>query len=199
MNNIYLIVGESGSGKSTVCDIIEETYGLKQLVSYTTRPRRYDGEKGHLFVDKATFDKLENKVAYTMFDGYEYCATAQQIDECDLYVIDPDGLFKLKELYHGDKNIKVIYISTPLPERYERMKKRILEKNPEAVSVAVESALERIKHDIEKFMEFKTKKFNCVDLIINNNDNSDIKATANRIYTYITDTEIKETLAGGDE
>ena len=37
---IILIVGKSGSGKSTICDRLEQEYGLNQVKSYTTRPRR---------------------------------------------------------------------------------------------------------------------------------------------------------------
>ena len=57
---IVLIVGESGSGKSTICDELTKRYGLKQVESYTTRPRRSEDEDGHTFVSDEEFDKLED-------------------------------------------------------------------------------------------------------------------------------------------
>ena len=85
---IVLVVGESGSGKSTICNLLTTRYGLKQVESYTTRPMRYEGESGHTFVNDAEFDALDNMCAYTVFDGYKYGATQEQVDNADLYVID---------------------------------------------------------------------------------------------------------------
>lgn len=50
MKNIYLIVGPSGSGKTMVANRLEEKYRLKQVLSYTERPPRFEGEGGHTFV-----------------------------------------------------------------------------------------------------------------------------------------------------
>ena len=44
MKNIYLIVGPSGSGKTMVANRLEEKYRLKQVLSYTERPPRFEGE-----------------------------------------------------------------------------------------------------------------------------------------------------------
>ena len=50
MKNCYLIVGQSGSGKTTIMTTLEEKYELKSIQSYTTRPKRSDGETGHIFI-----------------------------------------------------------------------------------------------------------------------------------------------------
>ena len=86
MKNIYLIVAPSGAGKTTVTELLETNYGFKSIQSYTTRPPRYDGETGHIFVSDKDFDKLTDIVAFTEFAGNRYCATAQQVEEndCDL-------------------------------------------------------------------------------------------------------------------
>ena len=63
---------------------MENSYGLIQLQSYTTRPPRYEGEKGHIFVSKREFDLLYPRVAYTNYNGYEYYATITQVNESDL-------------------------------------------------------------------------------------------------------------------
>lgn len=58
LKNIYLIVGPSGSGKTTIANELKATYGYKAVESYTTRPPRYEGERGHIFVSDEEFDAL---------------------------------------------------------------------------------------------------------------------------------------------
>ena len=52
---LFLFVGRSSSGKTTIANILEERYGYKQVQSYTTRPPRYEGEVGHIFVNENEF------------------------------------------------------------------------------------------------------------------------------------------------
>ena len=119
--NIYLFVAQSGCGKTTITESLENNHDLKSIQSYTTRPQRCNGETGHIFVSDEEFDKLENLVAYTLFNNYRYATTAEQVDTHDLYVIDPKGVEYFKEHYKGEKGIKIIYLTSPLTTRYERM------------------------------------------------------------------------------
>lgn len=121
MNNIYLIVGASGSGKTTIVNQLEDLFGYKQLHSYTTRPKRTPDEKGHVFVNPSAKPSDDKIVAYTKYNGYEYWATTQQVEEADLYVIDPDGIEFFKQKYKGTKDVKVIYLTATLEERLTRM------------------------------------------------------------------------------
>ena len=78
VKNIYLIIGKSGAGKTTIADILETKYHLKQIQSYTTRPPRYDGERGHIFVTKKDFtnEMISNCVAFTTYlDNYYWCTS----------------------------------------------------------------------------------------------------------------------------
>lgn len=118
---IFLIVGPSGSGKSTVVERLATMYGLKHIESYTTRAPRYPGERGHIFVSDEEFDKLTDMVGYTEFDGHRYAATAAQVEENDIYVIDPAGVAFFKENYHGFKKVKVIGIWATEAVRKKRM------------------------------------------------------------------------------
>lgn len=142
--NIYLIVGPSGSGKTTLCNILEEEYGLKMLNSYTTRPPRYEGEVGHVFVTKEEFEQLQDKCAYTYFNGYEYCATIEQIDESDLYVIDPDGVEFLLDSYDRGKQIVPFILNVSAGNAIKRMKER---------GDNAEKIIERFLHDVEAFKD----------------------------------------------
>ena len=121
---IVLIVGESGSGKSTICDELTKRYGLKQVESYTTRPRRSEDEDGHTFISDEEFKELENICAYTYFDRHHYCATKEQIDDSDLYIIDPYGVRYFMEKYNGRKIPVVVYIHADKRIRRKRMAKR---------------------------------------------------------------------------
>ena len=91
MKYIYCFVGPSGSGKSTIVEMLEQR-GYTAVSSYTDRPPRYPGEKGHVFLTPAEFDKLGELCAYTEFCGHRYGVTADQIRDNDLYIIDVDGV-----------------------------------------------------------------------------------------------------------
>ena len=117
---LFLFVGQSASGKTTIANMLSED-GYSQVWSYTTRPRRYDAEIGHVFLSKEEFDKLTDVVAYTKFNGYEYCATKEQVDNNDFYIIDPDGVDILRNKYDGNKRIVTIYIHASGSERMDRM------------------------------------------------------------------------------
>jgi len=98
---------------------------LKKVNSYTTRKKR-DEEKGtHIFVTTKEFDKIRNDlVAYTLFNGNEYGATNQQVNESDLYILDKKGIEWFKEHYNNYKSYKVIYLDVSETQCRDRMKKR---------------------------------------------------------------------------
>ena len=123
MNNpLFLFIGKSSSGKTTVANQMEEEYRMKQVYSYTTRPPRYDGEIGHIFVTNEEFDALGELAAYTVYNGYRYGTTFQQLDECSIYVIDVAGTKTLLEKCKNyNRPICVIYFDTTVYNRIQRM------------------------------------------------------------------------------
>ena len=122
MDKLICIIGKSGSGKTTIANELEK-HGLKQIQSYTTRPKRYMDEKGHTFITREEYPKYENEiVAYTYYQDNHYFATQTQIDECDIYVVDWIGFLALKDLYEGDKEISSVYVHTTDKQRSKRMK-----------------------------------------------------------------------------
>lgn len=166
---IVLVVGESGSGKSTICNLLTTRYGLKQVESYTTRPMRYDGEGGHTFVDDARFDALENMCAYTVFNGYKYGATQEQVDNADLYVIDLEGIDYFMAHYSGRKIPMVVYIKAPIYTRVERMLKRGDEER---------KVIERVSYDYVHF----ARVADYATYTYNNSDSYNISAISYDIY-----------------
>lgn len=168
---IFLIVGESGSGKTTIANELEERYGLKQLQSYTTRPKRYENEAGHIFITDQEFDSLNGICAYTMFNGHKYCATSKQVDESDLYIIDPYGIDYFRARYTGDKIARIIYIECPEKTRFIRMIER---------GDTGDQALGRILNDRKQFKNIES----IADLVIDNNINKE--SSIKIIEDYIT-------------
>lgn len=144
-NYVLLIVGKSGSGKSTLCKYMEETYGLKQVRSYTTRPCRGSDDDTHIFVNDEKFDTLtDDMCAYTLFDGHRYCATNRQVDECDLYVIDVAGIEYFLKTYKGKKIPIVVHIEANDAQLYHRMLKR---------GDKITDIMRRMEHDKIAFLD----------------------------------------------
>ena len=187
MKNIYLIVGCSGSGKTAITEKLEELYNLKSIQSYTTRPPRYNGETGHTFISNKEFDKLTDICAYTEFAGNRYCATAEQVENNDLYVIDPNGVDYFIKSYKGKKTPKIIFIDSDLTTRYDRMVKRTEDKG-DAFLTAVDKALNRIKNDVVEFYDYIHNNAH-VDFRVRNNKNDNLSQVVDKIYDYICDCE----------
>lgn len=181
---IYLFIGESGSGKTTLCEELANR-GYKQLWSYTTRPRRYPEEGGHIFIKQFLQDT--QCVAYTEFDGYLYWATPEQVDECDTYVVDPAGLTYFLNVYHGPKKPIVFFIDTNTRTRRRRMKKR---------GDAKEAIRRRLQHDKKEFATFRKRVYACdpdlppVFIIDNNTDNGDGLKTVQNYLAFFEEGDL---------
>ncbi len=122
-NGIILLAGGRGAGKSTIANILNDRYDLKILPSHTTRKPRYDGETGHIFDTNEEFDKIpkEAMVAYSEHYGDRYCATKDQVEDYDIYVIDMDGIRCFREAYTGPKRVYTIYLMVSEDDRKERL------------------------------------------------------------------------------
>lgn len=179
MKNIYLIVGESGSGKTTIVEQLEQKYGLKSIQSYTTRPKRFDSETGHIFVSDEKFDELTDLVAYTIFDSNRYCATSEQVENNDLYIIDPKGIEFFMKSYKGSKNHKIIYINSDIKTRYKRMVER---------DGCIRPAISRMTNDTKEFYKYR-HHLATPDYTIENNEGTNLDFVVENIYNYICSCE----------
>lgn len=138
-----LLVGKSGSGKNTVQDYLVNKYGLKPLVSYATRAKRYPEENTHIFISMQEFTtfKQDDFVAYTFYNGNHYFATKEQFEESDVYIIDAKGVEYIRSLNIKEPYI-VVFLDVPSVIRAERMAMR----NDNSDMIA-----ERIKYDKTAF------------------------------------------------
>ena len=169
-NEIILLIGKSGTGKTTVQDILLKKYGLKPVISYSTRKPRYEGEANHIFVGETEYQQMKNDMcAFTEFDGNKYWATNKQVDECDTYVIDPAGVEYFTKHYKGNKKIITVELLAQKKTRYERMRSR---------GDTVWSALRRLRHDKKAFSNANT-------MITINANIDDPEVVAKRVFESV--------------
>ncbi len=154
MKPIICLVGESGSGKTTIAEWLEQD-GFLVLPSYTTRPRRSEEERHHTFVTPEEFEEVRpHLVAHTLFNGYEYGATREQVENCDVYVIDIPGVKSLIERV-GRGSLIVVYLSVSEDTRRLRM----------TVTRGHKAAVDRVEHDRKAFSSYPAS---LADVILRN-------------------------------
>ena len=121
------------------------------------------------------------------FDKYDISITAEQVENNDLYIIDPKGVDFFMESYKGSKTPKVIFISSDMTTRYERMKSRAEENGSEYMD-AVKSSLERITNDVVEFYDYIHGQAQ-INYTCKNNADDKIEDVVDRIYKYICSCE----------
>lgn len=161
---IYLIAGRSGAGKdylvSKMIELSKEMTGkaFAMVKSYTTRPPRYENEDTHIFIAKEDVDKYPNKVATTKIGEYEYFATAEQVNNSEIYVIDPKGIDELITNM-PDTEFQIVYVQADEDiNRRINAVKRADDKIREEEIFAARDAAEN-----EQFTEFEDKIHNRMD------------------------------------
>lgn len=190
---LFLFIGKSASGKSTIANLLEEKCNMKQVYSYTTRPPRYEGETGHIFVNNTEFNKLGKLAAYTFYNGNRYGTTFDQLNECDIYVIDVPGVDSLlKNMDDYDRPICIIYFDAAVSTRIERMVDR---------GASDMEIINRLHHDDTKDdwyrqldkLQWHYKNIACKDVELYKIDaNEDIENVLEQVLYYINKNDEQE-------
>lgn len=123
MKTLFCILGRTASGKDTLSDEVCKKCRINKLISYTTRPPRNNYENTHIFATKEDFINFAANgqiVASTQIGEYYYWSTFEQLQECDLYIINPEGIDFIKQINLPDIKLVTIYIKAPEEERYKR-------------------------------------------------------------------------------
>ena len=142
------LIGESGSGKSTIEREICRRFGLKKVVSYTTRPMRdgeVDGYDYH-FVSEDKFKQMEDNGEFaetTVFRDWHYGATIKDVVASDVFVIEPIGLRKLLGR-RNELGVTIIPIYICVPERSRMI--RMLQRGDN-----IDEVMRRVGNDRETF------------------------------------------------
>lgn len=106
---MHLIVGRSGTGKDALRDALERL-GWHAVLSRTTRPPRNEAESTHIFLTEEEADEIwDQAVATTTINGYRYFATQQDVDEAQLYIVDPNGVEELARNM-PDTSFAIVYL-----------------------------------------------------------------------------------------
>lgn len=162
MTEKILICGRSGSGKDTFAKLLK-SFGLKDVCSYTTRPRR-DGEGDtHTFITEKEVKNYPNKIAVTEINGYIYFATKEQLEEADYYIIDPNGIEYLHSHFPEIK-YRIVYIYA---DRKIRKQRAISRGGAKERSIFIS----RDKSENEQFSKFEKNLYKTnVTVFVNNED-----------------------------
>lgn len=147
---MYLIVGRTGSGKDYLAERLSDA-GLRVVKSYTTRPKRTDNEDSHIFISPEEVATYTDKVSTTTINGYEYFATKSQIDNSDVFIVDPIGVEELTRNM-PDTTFHIIYVKANDMDRRIHAVKRATDKIKEELIFD-----KRDESENDEFTEFEEK------------------------------------------
>ena len=182
---LFLFVGRSASGKTTVANMLAEQCGFKQVESYTTRKPRFENEPGHIYVSEEEFKNLGELAAYTLYNGNHYGTTFEQLNECDIYVIDVPGLESLlQKIKNDDRPVYVFYFDASVYNRILRMVDR-----DDSDTMIVSRLIEDEKNDWFKKLNSLVSHYDNVigkDVrLYNINANNDPKCVMDLVLYYM--------------
>ena len=129
---IYAIVGNTLSGKSTLVRDLVTSTGIKQVVTYTTRPMRKGERDGidYHFITSEEMDKPEffgRRDFYTVYreEPYSYAMSKDDVFpfEDKILILDSAGVRALKNEI-GYENVVTVFIDAPIDLLVERGKLR---------------------------------------------------------------------------
>lgn len=181
MGKIYAVLGKSATGKDTIYKKLLENkeLNLKEVVTYTTRPRR-SGEKNgieYYFTTKEQLDELdkqgkviEQKCFHTVCgDWYYYTVDDGQVDlnvANYLMIITTLERYENTRKYYGKESVVPIYVELDTGLRLERALMREKQQdNPKYLEIC-----RRFLADEEDFPNAEiarlniTKRYQNVDL-----------------------------------
>ena len=129
---IYVIIGQTLSGKSTLVRDLVTATGIKQVITYTTRPIR-EGERDGLdyhFITSEEMDKDDffgRRDFYTVYreEPYSYAMNRDDVFpfEDKIIILDPAGVRAIKDEI-GHQNVTTVFINAPIDLLVERGKLR---------------------------------------------------------------------------
>ena len=176
---MLVLIGPSASGKTEVANYLINNYGMKKMVTYTTRKPRINEVDGiaYNFVTTDEFLKLlENNelIESVCYNGKYYGTRKKDLGIDKVVILEPNGLEAfVKEM---PNSIVSVYLETNENIRKERMIQR--NDKPEDIE-------KRIINDRIAF-----KNIDSVDYIIKN-ENITLEELANKIYNIYKEKKMK--------
>jgi len=129
MNNLIVVIGRSGCGKTTMCDLLEERRGIKQIRTYTTKAPRDKYDNSHKFSNYTQYvfaKSFCNIISETQWldenkdEMVYYWTIDNQIEqgEPQTLVVDNSGLKMIREFKIPHTSI---YIISDQDKRYRNL------------------------------------------------------------------------------
>ena len=174
---MLVISGPSASGKTEVAKLLQEKYGIKKIITTTTREMRTGEVNGvdYFFISKEEFEnKIKNGdfVEYMSYNGNMYGSTKDQLGTKKVIVTDLNGLESYLSL--KCKGIVTFFMLTNEDIRYKRMLER---------GDGKKNANKRIKEDKVAFKEESIKDVN----FFISNENKTLEEVTEEVYNkYIS-------------
>lgn len=142
---MIVITGPSASGKTATCYYLQENYGIKKVITHTTRQMRV-GEKNDVdyhFVSEEEFQKMidnDEFVEHVFYNGNHYGTSRKEvrIDKC--MAVEINGAMTYKSFHDP----KIVLFRLNLDE--EKCRERMLLRGDEPKKVA-----SRIENDKKAF------------------------------------------------
>ena len=144
---MIVLVGPSASGKTEAAKLLYSIYGIKKVITHTTRPMRI-GEKDDVdyhFVSKEEFLKLKEKnyfIETTLYNGNYYGTSKSEVSDNKVLIVDPNGVKSILSL--NDQRIIIFRLNADSTTRFNRMIIR---------GDSIENIEQRISKDKDVFSE----------------------------------------------
>lgn len=169
----FLIVGRTSCGKDYFAKKLKDR-GFTFVKSYTTREPRTQDEDTHIFINPDEASDYTDRVAEHKIGNIEYFATREQVENADVYVINPDAIPQLANNM-PETTFCVIHIMAPKDIAREKAIERAFDKDK-----AGELFDKRTEKEDAEFIAFETK----AETISKTRDVKDLELPSNVIRYY---------------
>lgn len=181
---IIVLLGASGSGKSTIETELATHHGFSKIVSYTTRSPRVGEENGkdYWFTDNDTFNEILRRNLFAEHDEYSQnrlygTLKSDYVDGNKIVVLTPNGLRQLKRNLPNE-DIFTVLVDANLGTRVKRYIDRC---GVDKFSFDDKNEISaRVERDFGMFLGLEKE----VDMVIHNDEGSNIKDLVSEILAY---------------
>lgn len=170
---MVLLIGASASGKTETTKELYNLYGIKKVVTHTTRPMRKGEKQGidYHFVSEEEFQKLKDQdyfIETTEYSGHHYGTSRPEVADDKVVSVETNGA----RVYLGlnDPHIIVFRLIAPPEMRAARMRQR---------GDSEESIKERLKNDVTRFADNELHDPRIIEI---DTSHLSIKEVAEKIY-----------------
>jgi guanylate kinase len=121
---MIILTGPSASGKTEIAKILFQKYGIKKVVTHTTRPIRPTEIPNidYHFVSDDNFNTMREQNGFietTLYNGYQYGTSRTEVGEQKVLIVDANGLKVFTRL--ANPRFVTFFIQTSEITRLNRM------------------------------------------------------------------------------